>query len=75
MIRFGTGALKASEIIPDDTEMKICGDSFIQIDLLWTEGVSMLTKTPSEGIFTMADSLKQLGPLVENCIDTYEDAL
>lgn len=36
MIRFGTGALKASEIIPDDTEMKICGDSFIQIDLLWS---------------------------------------
>ena len=23
----------------------------------------------------MADSLKELGPLVENCIDTYEDAL
>lgn len=76
MIRFGTSVLKASEIIPDDTEMKICGDSFINIDRLMYEGTMMVAQGEEpEGLFTLADTLKELGPLVQNCIDTYEDAV
>ncbi len=35
----------------------------------------MMADNQKEGLFTILDSFKSVGPLLENCIDTYEDAV
>ena len=75
-VLFSVEALKSAQIIPKDEELQLCGDSAIAIDNKVTAGLQMMAEEGSrDGFYTVTDSLKHVGALLENCIDTWEDAV
>ncbi len=78
MMTFTREALISIGMLPSDAELKICMNSFIEIDNKLTEGQTLYqrgTNYHKEAIFTSFDSLKHVGPLVENCLETYTEFL
>lgn len=74
-VAFTLNLLKSVGMLPANDQLDICGTSFINIDNKLTEGSVIYRRDQKEGFFTMADSLKEVGPLVENCLETYEQFL